>query len=138
MNTYGPPKRQNPEDTVYIEKGAMYGKLTVITESGRAHRQAEIWVRCECGVQKAVTTYNLINGCVKSCGCTTRGTAASVRYYGRQYSTSSACTVAGISVASVCNRVRTHKCTHQEAFDYYVAKKAAKKLVRKVTTADFV
>lgn len=47
-----------------------FGKLTVIQESGRNHRNEVLWLcNCECDNQHIVKTRNLVTGKTKSCGC---------------------------------------------------------------------
>lgn len=47
--------------------GKKFGKLTVIDLADNS-----MWLcKCECGNEKAIVTSSLINGCSKSCGCST-------------------------------------------------------------------
>lgn len=54
--------------TVSIAPGTRFGKLTVISSEG-----PDVLCRCDCGNEKTVDQSALINGVVKSCGCSNRG-----------------------------------------------------------------
>lgn len=50
--------------------GKNFGRLIVISESGRDGHGASLWeCRCECGGTKRIRGAHLAKGCVKSCGC---------------------------------------------------------------------
>lgn len=50
--------------------GERFGRLTVISLSGRANNGAKIWkCICDCGKEHFATTGNLLSGSTKSCGC---------------------------------------------------------------------
>lgn len=50
--------------------GKKYGRLTVVNiEWPRPKRELRWRVRCDCGTEKFVIPYNVVNGKTKSCGC---------------------------------------------------------------------
>lgn len=50
--------------------GSIYGKLTVLRDSGEKYKSFKLWVCvCECGNEKLVNTNALNSGNTKSCGC---------------------------------------------------------------------
>lgn len=51
--------------------GQQFGKLTALYPTNRREDQGSIvWVcRCECGKEREVTAFRLLNGKVRSCGC---------------------------------------------------------------------
>ena len=50
--------------------GDKYGRLTVISHSGKDHRGKHLWLcLCECGNEKVVVSDNLSSGKSNSCGC---------------------------------------------------------------------
>ena len=50
--------------------GDKYGRLTVISHSGKDHRNKHLWLcLCECGNEKVVVSDNLSSGKSNSCGC---------------------------------------------------------------------
>lgn len=50
--------------------GQKFGRLTVISEAGRAKNGAKKWrCLCDCGNEHFVITGNLLNNSVRSCGC---------------------------------------------------------------------
>lgn len=59
------------------ETGNTYGRLIVIERAGTQNRK-RLWLcRCECGGENVVTTGNLRNGGIRSCGCLRDETARS-------------------------------------------------------------
>ena len=55
---------------IELELGTIYGQLTVLTYAGK-RKQVRFWLcRCSCGVEKAISGYELRGGRTKSCGCT--------------------------------------------------------------------
>jgi len=62
---------RNPKN---LKPGMKFNRLTIIERVSRDHKenpyQYAAWkCQCECGKINYVSTYNLINGVVKSCGC---------------------------------------------------------------------
>lgn len=54
--------------------GCRFGKLTVIASVPERNRGSRVWkCICDCGNISYVTTYNLIHGITKSCGCIISG-----------------------------------------------------------------
>lgn len=50
--------------------GDKHGRLTVISHSGKDHRNKHLWLcLCECGNEKVVVSDNLSSGKSNSCGC---------------------------------------------------------------------
>jgi hypothetical protein len=50
--------------------GRRFGRLTVIAEAGRDKHGNILWkCRCECGSEKKLMGFTLVNGHTKSCGC---------------------------------------------------------------------
>lgn len=51
--------------------GQVFGRLTVIKDSGQRNAQRRLmWLcRCECGSDKLASTTNLVRGITSSCGC---------------------------------------------------------------------
>lgn len=50
--------------------GDKYGRLTVISHSGKDHRNKHLWLcKCRCGNEKVVVGDNLSSGKSNSCGC---------------------------------------------------------------------
>ena len=50
--------------------GDKYGRLTVISHSGKDHRGKHLWLcLCECGNEKVIVSDNLSSGKSNSCGC---------------------------------------------------------------------
>jgi hypothetical protein len=54
-----------------VQSGQRYGALTVIGFSERRRGHVYWKTMCECGKPKEVSTTNLLNGSVSSCGCVT-------------------------------------------------------------------
>jgi hypothetical protein len=56
--------------------GKIFGKLTVLKDSGRRKSRRPIWLcQCSCGQQTDVLGKYLVNGDTKSCGCYSKGNA---------------------------------------------------------------
>lgn len=64
VRTYNAKSRQR------INIGSTYGRLTVLSFSGRNPHGNLLWnCKCSCGVDKTVTGSNLLGGTNPSCGC---------------------------------------------------------------------
>jgi len=60
-------------------KGNVFGRLTAIERVGKDKSNRALWrCVCECGNEKIVTSGNLRNGNVRSCGCLAKESAAAV------------------------------------------------------------
>jgi len=55
--------------------GSRYGRLTVISEAGRKGGSVVWLCRCDCGIDKEITSHDLIRGHAKSCGCLQKDSA---------------------------------------------------------------
>ena len=67
-----------------VAVGETYGKLTVLSESGRENGNRSWLCKCECGENTTARGYRLVNGRTSSCGCdTTRKLTASRLTHGR-------------------------------------------------------
>jgi hypothetical protein len=53
--------------------GKKFGRLTAMSEIGKKHKQVYWLCICECGNKTEVSTHNLRQGSVKSCGCSRNG-----------------------------------------------------------------
>jgi hypothetical protein len=49
--------------------GRTFGRLTILEDAGRYHRQQLYRVRCQCGIEKIIRGYQLTAGKTVSCGC---------------------------------------------------------------------
>ncbi len=49
--------------------GQRFGKLVAISRVSTGNRSVQWLCRCDCGTEKIINIYNLINGTTKSCGC---------------------------------------------------------------------
>lgn len=57
------------DDRPYVEIGAKYGKLTVLSSDGNDKHANPVWkCQCECGTTKSVLGFNLLNGRTSTCG----------------------------------------------------------------------
>lgn len=52
-----------------ILHGERFGKLVVIEQVGKKHGSALLRCKCDCGKEKNIVNYSLLNGNSKSCGC---------------------------------------------------------------------
>lgn len=52
-----------------INKGQVFGHLTIIKEIERKNKKRRFEVKCDCGKIKSVSLGNLLNGSTISCGC---------------------------------------------------------------------
>lgn len=60
--------------------GRTFGRLTVIAQDGSSAKGGTLWkCKCDCGTEKTVSAYQLINGTVRSCGCLLREHQAAIR-----------------------------------------------------------
>lgn len=64
--------------TLFVEPGQRFGRLTVVDPErrrenphGSGTQRAALCI-CECGTEKLVSIYQLLNGKMDSCGCLTR------------------------------------------------------------------
>ena len=68
--------------------GARYGQLTLIDPTVQVRKQNQTFkyylCRCECGIEKLVRKYGLLNGTVISCGCYNRQVGKNKRITGLQ------------------------------------------------------
>lgn len=65
--------------------GQKFNRLTVIAETARTHPHKPRWLcRCDCGAETRVTSSNLKQGVVKSCGCARIGSSV-VDLTGQRY-----------------------------------------------------
>lgn len=61
-----------------------FGRLTVVSESGRDQRGGVLWrCECECGRTTLVKSTSLVQGKTKSCGCGVRIAASQPRTHGQ-------------------------------------------------------
>lgn len=61
--------------------GMIFGRLTVIEESGRAKDRHILWkCQCECGNVLNVPSRDLLRGHTKSCGCLQKDVTKNIRY----------------------------------------------------------
>jgi len=59
--------------TTDVKPGDRFEKLVVVSNAPNK-RNYRCWLcRCDCGVEKAVSAFNLVNGQAKSCGCARHG-----------------------------------------------------------------
>ena len=57
------------KETLVIQPGMRFGKLTVVKKGPRVNRNL-VWVcKCDCGKTKTIYQSNLQNGKTRSCGC---------------------------------------------------------------------
>lgn len=60
--------------------GMLFGRLTVIKESGRTKDRHILWkCKCECGNTVDVSSRDLLSGHTKSCGCLQKDTIKTIR-----------------------------------------------------------
>jgi len=60
-------------------EGQQFGRLLVVEEAGRDHRNAVLWrCVCSCGNEKLVISTHLLRGVVRSCGCLHRENLAAI------------------------------------------------------------
>lgn len=73
-------KGQNGLPKFTVKEGSVWGRLTVIgrAPNSRHYYCSRVFVRCECGVEKAVVERALRRNRVKSCGCARKAQAAKV------------------------------------------------------------
>lgn len=57
----------------------MFERLEVIREVVPVNSKRRVLVRCQCGEEKEVDRYKLVNGIIKSCGCLSREIALAPR-----------------------------------------------------------
>lgn len=57
-------------------EGKRYSRWVVLTYSGKIRNVPKYFCVCDCGTTRVVSSYNLLNGTSKSCGCLHRERAA--------------------------------------------------------------
>lgn len=73
--SYRPHKNRVAHNKIDLT-GKVFGKLTVLSDTGRRKSRKVIWLcQCECGKQTEVLSGYLISGDTKSCGCLMIGQA---------------------------------------------------------------
>ena len=62
-------------------EGKKFGRLTVLYRNGSNRSQRSVWhCKCECGNELDVSSSNLTNGTVQSCGCLRRETVKNLNF----------------------------------------------------------
>lgn len=74
-------KKQLSERNSLQLEGKKFGRLTVLYRNGSNRSQRSVWhCKCECGNELDVSSSNLTNGTVQSCGCLRRETAKNLNF----------------------------------------------------------
>ena len=66
-----------------VHPGERYGMLTVLSRAENRQGRAAFLCRCDCGMEKIITTAHLRSGAVKSCGCLTAPKDLTGRRFGK-------------------------------------------------------
>lgn len=60
-------------EKININKGDRYGRLVIIKEvepiKRKAYKERRVLCKCDCGCEKVISLYPLLNGRISSCGC---------------------------------------------------------------------
>lgn len=59
--------------------GRRFGKWTVIREAGKLRKYTAYLCHCDCGTERRVEAYRLVDGKSKSCGCSRKGPQQKLR-----------------------------------------------------------